>query len=60
VIFTFLLQDTNERLKDKLRRELRPGTRIVSNIFTFSGLPLVAADEELHLYLYKIAPPIGG
>ena len=60
VIFTFLLQDTNERLKDKLRRELRPGTRIVSNIFTFSGLPLVAADEQLHLYLYRMATPIGG
>jgi SAM-dependent methyltransferase len=60
VIFTFLLQDTNDRLKEKLCRELRPGTRIVSNIFTFSGLPLVAADEELHLYLYRIAPLIGG
>ena len=60
VIFTFLLQDTNERLKEKLRRELRPGTRIISNIFTFSGFPLVAADEELHLYLYRMADPTGG
>jgi len=60
VVFTFLLQDTNERLKEKLRRELRPGTRIVSNIFTFSGLPLDTTDEELHLYLYRIATPIGG
>jgi SAM-dependent methyltransferase len=60
VIFTFLLQDTNERLKEKLRRELRPGTRIISNIFTFSGFPLVAADEELHLYLYRMAGPRGG
>lgn len=54
VIFTFLLQDTNDRLKDKLRRELRPGTRIVSNTFSFSGLPLLAVDEELHLFLYRI------
>lgn len=60
VIFTFLLQDTNERLKEKLRRELRPGTRIISNIFTFSGFPLVAADEELHLYLYRMAGSTGG
>jgi SAM-dependent methyltransferase len=60
VVFTFLLQDTNERLKEKLRRELRPGTRIVSNIFTFSGLPLAAVDEELHLYLYRMERPIGG
>jgi predicted RNA methylase len=59
VVFAFLLQDTNERLKDKLRKELRPGTRIISNTFTFSGFPLVAVDEELHLYLYKIAPRPG-
>jgi hypothetical protein len=47
-------------LKEKLRRELRPGTRIISNIFTFSGFPLVAADEELHLYLYRMEPPKAG
>lgn len=60
VVFAFLLQDTNDRLKDKLRRELRPGTRIISNTFMFSGLPLAATDEELHLYLYKMGPPNGG
>jgi hypothetical protein len=60
VVFTFLLQETNERLKEKLRRELRPGTRIVSNIFTFSGFPLAAVDEQLHLYLYRMARPTGG
>ena len=53
VVFAYLLQDTNDRLKDKLRRELRPGTRIIANTFVFPGLPLVAADEELHLYLYN-------
>jgi SAM-dependent methyltransferase len=59
VVFTFLLQDTNERLKAKLRRELRPGTRIISNIFTFSGFPLIATDEQLHLYLYRMPERIG-
>jgi len=54
VVFSYLLQDTNDRLKDKLRRELRPGARIVSNTFHFSGLPLVRADDELKLYLYRI------
>jgi hypothetical protein len=53
VVFTYLLQDTNDRLKDKFRRELRPGTRIISNTFTFSGFPLIATDEDLHLYLYE-------
>jgi len=46
VVFTYLLQNTNDRLKDKLRKELRPGTRVVSNPFTFLGLPLVRNDDE--------------
>jgi SAM-dependent methyltransferase len=54
VVFAYLLQDTNDRLKDKLRRELRPGTRIIANTFVFSGFPLVATDEELKLYLYRM------
>lgn len=54
VVFTYLLQNTNDRLKDKLRKELRPGTRIVSNTFTFSGLPLVRSYDELKLFLYRI------
>ena len=60
VVFAYLLQDTNDRLKDKLRRELRPGTRIIANTFVFSGLPLVATDEQLQLYLYEIGAPEGG
>lgn len=60
VVFAYLLQDTNDRLKDKLRRELRPGTRIIANTFVFSDLPLVAVDEQLHLYLYRIGVPQEG
>ena len=60
VVFAYLLQDTNDRLKDKLRRELRPGTRIIANTFVFSGLPLVAVDEQLHLYLYRLGVPQEG
>jgi len=54
VVVTYLLQDTNDRLQAKLLRELRPGSRVVSNTFTFSGLPLVRCDEEYRLYLYRI------
>jgi precorrin-6B methylase 2 len=60
VVFTYLLQDTNDRLKDKLRRELRPGARIIANTFVFSGFPLVASDEELKLYLYRMPNRAGG
>jgi predicted RNA methylase len=60
VVFAYLLQDTNDRLKDKLRRELRPETRIIANTFVFPGLPLVSKDEELKLYLYRMPGRVGG
>ena len=56
VVVAYLLQDTNDRLQAKLLRELRPGARVISNTFTFSGMPLAGCDEELKLYLYRIGP----
>jgi hypothetical protein len=49
-----LLQATNDRLQAKLLGELRPGARVISNTFTFSGMPLAGCDEERKLYLYRI------
>ena len=50
VITCYLLQDTNERLEGKFKRELRPGTRIVSNRFDFPGLVKVCEDGDAMLY----------
>ena len=45
----------NERLEPKLRRELRPGTRIVSHQFTIGEWPpnetLRVDDEDLFLWI---------
>jgi cyclopropane fatty-acyl-phospholipid synthase-like methyltransferase len=54
VIFTYLLQDTNERLFEKLRQELRPGTRVVSHSYTFPEWQLLEQDEAQHIYLYQV------
>jgi SAM-dependent methyltransferase len=51
VVTCYLLQDTNNRLAAKLKRELHPGTRVVSNTFTFPGLVQVRADGGVRLYL---------
>lgn len=51
VVTCYLLQDTNQRLETKLKRELRPGTRIVSHTFTFPGLHKVRHNGEARLYL---------
>lgn len=54
VVTVFLWQKTNEKLKDKLTRELKPGTRIVSYIWTFNGWIPIEVDQEDRIYLYII------
>ncbi|NHJ87792.1 MAG: SAM-dependent methyltransferase [Asgard group archaeon] len=54
VIFCYLLQSTNDRLEDKLQKELQPHTRVVSNTFYFHQLPMIAMDEQYRLYAYSI------
>jgi SAM-dependent methyltransferase len=51
VVTCYLLQDTNNKLAGKLRQELRPGARVVSNAFTFPGLGKVRQDGDAKLYL---------
>ena len=51
VVTCYLLQHTNEELQEKLKQELRPGVRVVSNTFTFSGLHRVHKDGDIRLYL---------
>jgi len=54
VVVMFLLQDTNQKLKDKLQQELKPGTRIVSHYFTFDNWEPVQKDLEHYIYLYVV------
>ena len=57
VVCLYLLQETNEKIQEKLEEELRPGTRVVSVAFTFPGWEPVAVDPEGTvygpIYLYK-------
>ena len=50
VVTCYLLPNTNKKLERKLKRELKPGARVVSNQFTFPGLELVRQDGEARLY----------
>lgn len=52
VVTCYLLQETNDRLAEKLSRELCPGARVVSNTFTFPGLELTGKDDKDRLYVY--------
>lgn len=52
VITCYLLQDTNRKLERKFQHELRSGTRLVSNTFTFLSIPLIKQDGDARLYIY--------
>lgn len=53
VVTCYLLPDTNKRLQDKLLRELKPGTRVVSNTFIFPGVKETAQKDKVRLYLFS-------
>jgi hypothetical protein len=58
VIYFFGLPDSiNLRLKEKLLKEAKPGTRIISYAFKLTGLVPEAidkpTDDDLPIYLYK-------
>ena len=50
----FLGGKTNQKLKTKLVKELKPGTVIVSYIWKFHGWNPIKIDHDNEIYLYKI------
>jgi len=60
VVTLYLSPTVNRRLEPKLRRELRPGTRIVSHQFLIGDWPpdqsLRAEDDRTDLFLWTVPP----
>lgn len=54
VVTLFLSDTANQKLKSKFQKELKPGTRIVSYVWTFKGWEPVKADKKEEVYLYVI------
>jgi protein-L-isoaspartate O-methyltransferase len=54
VIVLYLLQGTNQRIKQKLLQELRPGVRVVSHTFSMSGWAPVALDDRRGIFVYEM------
>ncbi len=53
VVFMYLIPKTLARLKPKLIKELKPGTRVVSFAYKMD-LPLIANDAVNEVYVYEI------
>jgi len=54
VVTLFLSDTANQKLKLKFQEELKPGTRIVSYVWTFEGWEPVKEDKIDEIYLYII------
>lgn len=53
VIIMYLVPKTLNRLKPKLLKELKPGTRVITFVYKID-LPLIASDEKHEVYVYEI------
>jgi hypothetical protein len=51
VVTCYLLQETNNQLEQKFLKELYPGTKVVSNAFSFSSFPEIDQAGDVRLYL---------
>ena len=55
VVICYLLPETNNRLEDKLIKELKPTARVISNSFVFNKLPVVNEDIDEGIFVYKVS-----
>lgn len=53
VVFMYLVPKALARLKPKLLKELRPGTRIITFVYKID-LPIAEQDLKQEIYLYRI------
>lgn len=54
VVYVYLIPAALKRLKEKMLKELRPGTRVVSYRYTIEFLPKITKDKEEQVYVYEI------
>ena len=54
IVICYLLQETNDKLEDKLLNELKPSARIISNSFLFNKIPVVSENTDKKIYIYRI------
>ena len=59
VVALNLMQGTNQKVKDRLERNLRPGARVVSHRYSISGWTPVALDDRRGIFVYEIGKTSG-
>ncbi len=59
VVTVFLMQGTNQTLKDRLEKNLRPGAKVVSHLYSMSGWTPIALDDRRGIFVYEIGKTSG-
>lgn len=54
VVFVYLIPWKMDTLAAKLKKELKPGSLVVSNSFIFPGWKVLRKDPLRHIYVFKI------
>ncbi len=54
VVFVYLIPWKMDVLADKLKKELKPGSLVISNSFIFPGWKIIREDKTNHVYAFKI------
>lgn len=54
VVICYLLQETNDKLEEKLIQELKPTSRVASNSFKFHRLSIIKEDSDKKIYIYRL------
>ena len=52
-VICFLLEDSMRNFEKKIWVKLRPGTRVISNIFKMKGVPVTREENGVYLYVKK-------
>lgn len=52
-VVCFLLDDSMKNFEKKIWVKLRPGTRVISNIFKMKGVPVTREENGVYLYVKK-------
>lgn len=60
IIFIYLLPWRMEQLAQFLKKQCKPGTRIVSNSFIFPDWKIEKQDREHHVYVFVVHPSYAG
>lgn len=54
VVFVYLIPWKMDVLANKLKKELKPGSLVISNSFIFPGWKILRQDKANHVYAFRI------